>query len=62
MEDIFGCYHEIIPEFSGFQEILHNPLPTYIRVNRLKVGTDSVIKSLRGKGIHLEKASEKHDS
>jgi len=62
MEAIFECYREIIPEFGRFQESLHKPLPNHIRVNRLKAETDSVVKSLKGKGIHLEKASEKHDT
>ena len=62
MNPIFECYREIIPEFGRFQESLHKPLPNHIRVNRLKAETDSVVKSLKGKGIHLEKASEKHDT
>jgi NOL1/NOP2/sun family putative RNA methylase len=62
MESIFECYREIIPEFGRFQESLHKPLPNHIRVNRLKAETDSVVKSMEGKGIHLEKASERHDT
>ena len=62
MKTIFECYREIIPEFGRFQESLHKPLPNHIRVNRLKAETDSVVKSMEGKGIHLEKASEKHDT
>ncbi len=57
MEAIFKCYREIIPEFGRFQESLHKPLPNHIRVNRLKAETDSVVKSMEGKGIHLEKTS-----
>jgi NOL1/NOP2/sun family putative RNA methylase len=62
MTTIFECYHEIIPEFERFQENLHKPLPKHIRVNRLKAEIDSVVKSLKGQGIHLEKASEKYDT
>ena len=62
MTNIFKCYREIIPEFGRFQESLHKPLPTHIRINRIKAETDSVVKSIEGKGIHLEKASEKHDT
>ena len=62
MEAIFKCYREIIPEFSNFQKSLHNPLPTYLRVNRIKAETDSVVRSMEGKGIRLEKTSEKHDT
>lgn len=62
MTTIFECYREIIPEFERFQESLHKPLPNHIRVNRLKAETDSVVKSMEGKGIHLEKASERHDT
>jgi NOL1/NOP2/sun family putative RNA methylase len=62
MNPIFKCYREIIPEFDRFQESLHRPLPNHIRVNPLKAQTGSVVASLRGKGIHLEKASETHDT
>jgi NOL1/NOP2/sun family putative RNA methylase len=62
MTAIFEYYCEIIPGFDRFQEALHKPLPNHIRVNPLKAEIDSVVKSLKGKGIHLEKASETHDT
>ena len=62
MKNVFYCYREIIPEFSDFQESLRNPLPTYLRINPLKVGADSVVESLKGQGIHLKKACDKYDT
>jgi NOL1/NOP2/sun family putative RNA methylase len=62
MKNVFYCYHEIIPKFSDFQESLNNPFPTYLRINPLKVGTDSVVESLKRKGVHLKKACDKYDT
>ena len=62
MDSVFECYRKIIPEFPNFQERLHSPLPTYLRVNRLKAETASVVKSLKGKGIHVKKAFDKNDT
>jgi NOL1/NOP2/sun family putative RNA methylase len=62
MDSIFECYRKIIPEFSNFQERLHSPLPTHLRVNRLKAETDLVVKIIKRKGIHLEKASDRYDT
>ena len=49
----FQSYREIIPEFSEFQESLRRPLPSHLRVNRLKVKPDILIKRLTEKGIDL---------
>lgn len=62
MPDCFECYREIIPEFNLFQESLRKPLPINIRVNPLKVDPRSLIHSLRGKGIHLERATENDET
>ena len=62
MTDDFECYRDIIPEFSLFQESLQSPLPTYIRVNTLKTEPNQLVETLKGKGVWLEKASEKIDT
>jgi NOL1/NOP2/sun family putative RNA methylase len=59
MTETFKCYHEIIPEFSLFQESLCRPIPTHIRINSSKVEPKSFIRSLKEKGVHLEKSTEK---
>ena len=62
MTNDFECYRDIIPEFSLFQESLQRPLPTYIRVNTLKAEPNQLVETLKGKGVQLEKASEKIDT
>ena len=62
MKPNFERYHDIIPEFSLFQESLHEPLPTHLRVNRLKAEPETVTRLLKEKGIYLEKATEKDDT
>lgn len=58
MKPIFENYSEIISDFSLFQKILHEPIPTHIRLNLLKVQPESLCDSLREKGIHLRTAVE----
>ena len=55
MSIIFERYQGIIPEFSLFQEMIHEPLPIHIRVNRLKVEPESVVNSLKQRGIHIKR-------
>ncbi len=62
MKPIFDCYREIIPEFDLFQEWLHKPLPTHLRINRLKVEPEPLLLSFEEKGIHLERAIEQDDT
>jgi len=62
MAAYFECYREIIREFSLFRKSLFGSLPTHLRINRIKAEPDSVIDSLKEKGVHLDKASEKHDT
>ena len=62
MKTIFDCYHEIIPEFHLFQEWLHKPLPTYLRINRLKIEPWSLLQLFKKKGIRLERAIEQDDT
>jgi NOL1/NOP2/sun family putative RNA methylase len=62
MKPIFERYRDIIPEFSLFQESLHNPFPTHLRVNRIKTEPVLVMDSLKAKGIHLKSVIEKNDT
>ena len=62
MSIIFERYQEIIPEFSLFQEMIHEPLPVHIRVNRLKVEPESVITSLKQRGIHIKRMGRKDNT
>ena len=59
---IFNDYRTIIPEFELFRETLHSPLPKHIRVNTLKADVSSLIGSLEGKGVHLEKIFREDDT
>ncbi len=61
MKPIFELYREIIPEFFLFQESLREPQPTHLRVNGLKVEPELLARSLKEKGIRLERATEKDD-
>ena len=55
MEDaLFPQYRDIVPEFDRFQEVLRSPLPTHLRINRLKAEPGLVRDALRDKGIRLE--------
>ena len=62
MKPIFERYYDIIPDFSLFQESLHNPFPSHLRVNRIKTEPDLLVDSLKAKGIHLESATEENDT
>ncbi|MCD4716679.1 MAG: NOL1/NOP2/sun family putative RNA methylase [Desulfobacterales bacterium] len=62
MNPIFERYRDIIPDFSLFQESLHNPFPTHLRVNRIKTEPVLVVESLKAKGIHLKGVTEKNNT
>ena len=62
METLFEYYRDIIPDFSLFQESLHAPLPTHLRVNRLKTNPSALIRHLRDRGIPLESSSAQADT
>jgi len=62
MKPIFERYYKIIPDFSLFQESLYKPLPTCLRVNRIKAEPVLLTNSLTAKGVHLKKAAEKIDT
>jgi NOL1/NOP2/sun family putative RNA methylase len=62
MKPIFERYRDIIPAFSLFQESLHKPFPTHLRVNRIKTEPVLVVDSLKAKGIHLKSVTEKNNT
>ncbi|NNG06143.1 MAG: RsmB/NOP family class I SAM-dependent RNA methyltransferase [Desulfobacteraceae bacterium] len=62
MTTLFDRYREIIPEFSSFQESLRQPLPVHFRVNRLKIEPQRLVETLKGKGISLQRVSDKYDT
>ena len=62
LNEPFDCYKEIIPDFSDFQEILRQALPIHLRVNRLKIEPDSLVKMLEKRGIGLTRSIEWDDS
>ena len=59
---LFNEYADIIPDFSLFQESLLCPLPTYLTVNRLRVPPDSLVETLKERGISLVQALPKFDT
>ena len=53
MSSPFDAYREIIPDYQGFLEALHRPMPTHLRVNLLKTAVAPVIKKMNDRGITL---------
>jgi len=62
MEVPFECYQEFIPDFSLFQESLHRPLPTHLRINRSKTEPSLIVHSLEKKGFVLQRSIEGDDT
>jgi NOL1/NOP2/sun family putative RNA methylase len=62
MAALFQQYGHIIPDFSSFQESLRRPLPTCIRINRLRIEPASLIQLLEEKGVRLTRASQRYDT
>ncbi|MBN1105316.1 MAG: RsmB/NOP family class I SAM-dependent RNA methyltransferase [Deltaproteobacteria bacterium] len=56
MGPLFDIYREIIPDFPSFLESLHAPLPTHLRVNRIKIPPSDLIRILKEKGIELKRS------
>ncbi|MBW1714518.1 MAG: RsmB/NOP family class I SAM-dependent RNA methyltransferase [Deltaproteobacteria bacterium] len=55
MELVFESYQEFITDFSDFQESLHGPIPTHLRINSLKVDVQTAIAAMEAKGIRLKR-------
>jgi NOL1/NOP2/sun family putative RNA methylase len=62
MRTVFDRYREIIPDFSSFQESLRQSLPVHLRVNRLKIEPQRLEETLKAKGVHLQRVSNKYDT
>ena len=62
MEAVFDRYREIIPEFPAFQDALKRPIPTHLRVNRLKIRPQTLSDILRQKGVEVRKVTELDES
>jgi tRNA (cytosine49-C5)-methyltransferase len=60
--DIFDCYRDIIPAFNTFQEILRQPLPVHLRVNRLKIEPGLLRKMFDEKDISIKRTVAWDDS
>jgi NOL1/NOP2/sun family putative RNA methylase len=60
--EIFDCYRDIIPEFNAFQEIIRQPLPVHLRVNRLKIEPDLLRKMFEEQAISVESTVAWDDS
>ncbi|MBA2849667.1 RsmB/NOP family class I SAM-dependent RNA methyltransferase [Thermosulfuriphilus ammonigenes] len=55
----FEAYRSFIPDFEAFSQSLLEPLPMYIRINRLKcLREERVINGLAQKGVHLRSVTE----
>jgi NOL1/NOP2/sun family putative RNA methylase len=54
--EAFERYRSFIPDFPLFQAALQAPLPTHLRINRLKVDPLAVVASLAKRGVRLEQS------
>ncbi|MFO7985777.1 MAG: RsmB/NOP family class I SAM-dependent RNA methyltransferase [Desulfatiglandaceae bacterium] len=59
---LFEQYHAIIPDFSRFQQSLHNPLPVHLRVNRLLITPQRLKEYLAKKDVHVKQVLSPHDT
>ncbi len=59
---MFDRYREIIPQFPMFQKSLRRPLPTHLRVNRLKIDPVPLVNLMEEKGIYLKRDTDGDDS
>ncbi len=53
MAPLFEPYASFIPDFDQFQEALHRPIPTHLRINTLKCDIDQAAGSLKDKGVEV---------
>ena len=58
----FDGYRDIIPEFNTFKEIIRQPLPVHLRVNRLKIEPDHLLKMFEGQELTVKKTVAWDDS
>ena len=62
MNTTFETYHDIIPDFSLFQESLTKPFPVHLRINSLLAQPAKAVSALRKKGVSLTRACREHDT
>ena len=53
MDNLFGDYRTIIPDFKRFKDILSRPIPTHLRINSIKADVQEIVESLKDKPIGL---------
>jgi tRNA (cytosine49-C5)-methyltransferase len=58
----FETYHDIIPDFSLFQESLTKPFPVHLRINSLLAQPAKAVSALRKKGVSITRACREHDT
>jgi NOL1/NOP2/sun family putative RNA methylase len=61
METYFERYRDVVPEYESFAESLRHPLPTHLRVNRIKTEPSMLIGMLEEKGVRVLKAEVPHE-
>lgn len=57
----FERYRDIIPDFQLFLDSLRRPLPTHLRVNRIKCEPSPLIRTLLSEQVQVERASSEDD-
>ena len=58
----FSRYRDIIPDFADFLEALERPLPTHLRINRLKASPTRLTADLARQGIRLDRSHPDDDA
>jgi NOL1/NOP2/sun family putative RNA methylase len=58
----FSRYRGIIPDYPGFLEALHAPLPQHVRVNRLKTSPGTVVARAAEEGVRLTRSHPTDDT
>lgn len=61
-ETLFDHYCDIIPEFPLFQKGIQRPLPTHVRVNRLMIEPEVLVRFLEMKGMDVRLSCEGYDT
>jgi NOL1/NOP2/sun family putative RNA methylase len=62
MAFVFDEYMDFIPDYPLFDEAVNRPSPVHVRVNGLKTRPDSVMESLRLRGIKAVPVSDRFPS
>ncbi len=57
---MFEKYRQVVPEFLQFQKSLCQPLPTHLRVNRLKIDPGHLVSLMEEKGLSFRRSSDKN--